>query len=106
MRAVIGSALVVVATVLSSTARAEEQTPNPVIGSVTAHFGLGGGTMGFAGHAGAAGQAWLADLFALGGHMGAIEDDELFGHRSTTWYVGPIASVRTSNSGAYLFLTA
>ncbi len=91
---------------LASSARAEEPTPDRVLGNVDAHFGGGLGSLGFAFHAGVGAQAWFGDVFGLGGNAGLIEDDAIFGDRSHATYIEPTVSVRTSGSDAYIFVTA
>jgi hypothetical protein len=105
MRSILGLSFFVAASLFSFGAHGQEQPHEAVLMSMDGHFGVGGGNVGFVTHAGVGGQAWLSELFAIGGQAGFIEDSELFGgDRSSAWYVGPVASIRTSSSGTYLFV--
>jgi hypothetical protein len=106
MRSTLTLGLLFAMSALASSARAEEPTPDRVLGNVDALFGAGFGSVGMAFHAGAGAQAWFGDVFGLGGHAGLIEEDAILGDRSHAAYIGPTVSVRTSGSGPYIFVTA
>jgi hypothetical protein len=101
----LGFGAFVAASLLSVVAHGQEPPPDAVLASVNAHAGLGTGSLGLASHAGVSGQAWLAELFAIGAQAGFIGSEAVFGDRSSVWYLGPSASIRSAGGGTYLFVT-